>query len=176
MAGYAEKGFSPAQLETTARLVRYLADAHGIPLRVTVGGVGKGIETHFSLGVEGGHHFDPDGTSPSGKPDPTWMPKFMTLVNNTTPPAPGTWEHVHSGAGNPSPIDLGMYAGIQRALNALGANPPLDVDNEPGSLTEAAIEAFQRKANLAVDGVVGPETRFALTEALAGTGPQDIAS
>ncbi len=174
MAGYAEKGFSASQLGTTARLVRYLAAQYSIPLRHAVGGAGPGIETHYGLGVPGGRHFDPDGTSPNGKPDPTWMPKFMALVAASTPPAPGTWEALRAGVNHPNAIDLGTYAGVQRALNALGATPPLDVDNEPGSLTERAIAVFQNKAGLKVDGVVGPATIFALTEALAGTGPQSI--
>jgi peptidoglycan hydrolase-like protein with peptidoglycan-binding domain len=98
----------------------------------------------------------------------------MALVANATPPVAGTWTHFAAHTGLLTPIELGTYAGIQRALNALGATPPLDVDNEPGSLTEAAIMAFQKLAKLTVDGAVGPETRFALTEALAGTGPQHI--
>lgn len=170
MAGYAEKGFSPAQLETTQRLTKYLCAEYGIPIRHAKGGVGPGIESHWGLGKYGGGHSDPST-------NPAWMDTFIAGVANSTPPAPGTWQHMSAGKGNrPAPINLGIYAGIQRALNALGAKPPLDVDNEPGSLTETAIEAFQRAAKLTADGVVGPETRFALTEALAGTGPQNIGS
>jgi hypothetical protein len=67
------------------------------------------------------------------------------------------------------PIDLSTYAGVQRALNALGAKPPLDVDNEPGSLTEAAVEAFQRAhPPLVVDGDAGPKTKAAILAALSG--------
>lgn len=167
MAGYAEKGFSPAQLETTKRLARYLCEEYGIPIRHAKGGVGGGLESHWGYGVEGGGHSDPSK-------DPTWMDDFIAGVATIDAPPRGTWEHVVSGPTHPAAIDLGTYAGIQRALNALGATPPLDVDNEPGSRTEAAIEKFQRLAGLGVDAVVGQQTRFALTNALAGTGPQHI--
>ncbi len=167
MAGYAEMGFAPAELATTQLLTKYLCIAYGIPVHHARGGVGPGIESHWGLGRAGGGHADPST-------DPTWMDRFIAGVAASTPPAPGTWEASRTGVNHPNVIDLGTYAGIQRALNALGAMPPLDVDNEPGSMTERAIAVFQKKAGIKVDGAVGPETKFALTEALAGTGPQSI--
>ncbi len=66
----------------------------------------------------------------------------------------------------PTP-DLFTTLGIQRALNLLGAAPPLTEDGVPGPRTKAAVEAFQRKAGLLVDGVVGPKTRAAIQAVLS---------
>lgn len=46
---------------------------------------------------------------------------------------------------------------LQEALNKKGAN--VTVDGKFGKGTEAAVKDFQRKSNVAVDGVVGPQTR-----------------
>jgi peptidoglycan hydrolase-like protein with peptidoglycan-binding domain len=52
---------------------------------------------------------------------------------------------------------------LQTALNLLGmADPPLDVDGIFGPKTEAAVTAFQDRANLFTDGIVGPMTTQAL--------------
>lgn len=53
-------------------------------------------------------------------------------------------------------------ATVQARLNALGANPPLDVDGVAGPKTNAAVKAFQSSRGLAADGVVGPLTLAAL--------------
>lgn len=75
----------------------------------------------------------------------------------------------------PTPIpgyDLSTVAGQQRALNALGASPPLLVDGVRGPKTIAATKAFQsthRDADghpLVIDGVIGPITTAALRAAL----------
>ena len=55
---------------------------------------------------------------------------------------------------------------IQDALNKVGTAPRLDVDGQRGPLTKEAVRQFQQKQGLAVDGVVGPDTDAALTEAL----------
>jgi lysozyme family protein len=55
---------------------------------------------------------------------------------------------------------------IQNALNKLGCNPPLRVDNSYGRMTRLAVKSFQRIHHLTVDGFTGPETRAALQSAL----------
>lgn len=50
---------------------------------------------------------------------------------------------------------------LQEALNKKGAK--LEVDGKFGRGTEAAVRDFQRKSNVTVDGVVGPETRRLLS-------------
>lgn len=65
----------------------------------------------------------------------------------------------------PAKYDLGTVLGIQQALNKLGFNVG-DEDGIPGPKTTAGVAAFQKSANLAVDGIVGPNTRAKLKEKL----------
>jgi hypothetical protein len=61
--------------------------------------------------------------------------------------------------GDIDPIDLRTQSGLADALEALG------FDREFYSLI-AAVRAFQKRAGLASDGIVGPKTRAALRSAL----------
>ena len=54
---------------------------------------------------------------------------------------------------------------LQEALADLGYHPG-PIDGHFGSLTEDAVEAFQKKSKLYTDGVVGPSTARALNKAL----------
>ncbi len=65
---------------------------------------------------------------------------------------------VHTGQRGPA------VANIQRVLAACGAQ--LQVDGRFGAETLIELVAFQRANGLAVDGIVGPETRGALARAL----------
>lgn len=57
---------------------------------------------------------------------------------------------------------------VQASLNALGFDPPLDVDGSYGRDTKLAVEQFQDSWGLAdVDGLVGPQTTTAIEKALA---------
>lgn len=47
---------------------------------------------------------------------------------------------------------------LQTALNARGAYPRLKVDGDFGPKTLSAVIAYQRRARIGVDGVVGPQT------------------
>lgn len=58
----------------------------------------------------------------------------------------------------------GDIAGLQRALNALGASPKLDTDGIYGSKTKDAVKAFQSANNLTVDGIAGPKTLATIAE------------
>lgn len=51
---------------------------------------------------------------------------------------------------------------IQTALNAVGANPPLDVDGEYGPMTTEAVLQFQKAQGLVNDGWAGDTTHAAL--------------
>ena len=51
---------------------------------------------------------------------------------------------------------------IQDQLNRRGATPPLIIDGQRGSATDAAILTFQAAHGLVADGVVGPATQAAL--------------
>ncbi len=51
---------------------------------------------------------------------------------------------------------------IQRALNTLGASPPLAMDGKLGPKSVAAIKSFQTAHGLTPDGIAGPKTKTAL--------------
>lgn len=75
------------------------------------------------------------------------------------------------------PLDAVLRAGsdpaavraLQSGLNALGQDPPLEVDGLVGPLTRAAVSAFQGQVGLTQDGLAGPNTNRALmaVEAMA---------
>jgi peptidoglycan hydrolase-like protein with peptidoglycan-binding domain len=58
---------------------------------------------------------------------------------------------------------------VQNALNKLGYGP-LAVDSILGPITQAAVKRFQTDHALVVDGKAGPQTKAALTAALANQG------
>jgi peptidoglycan hydrolase-like protein with peptidoglycan-binding domain len=66
-----------------------------------------------------------------------------------------------------SAFNLQSTRGVQQALNRLQiATPCLEEDGVPGPRTKAAIEAFQKRAGIAADGIIGPNTLAALRTAL----------
>jgi lysozyme len=68
---------------------------------------------------------------------------------------------------SPTSFKLSTTLGVQQALNFLEVvNPRLDEDGTAGPKTKLAIEAFQRRAGIGVDGIVGPNTIAALQTAL----------
>jgi peptidoglycan hydrolase-like protein with peptidoglycan-binding domain len=64
------------------------------------------------------------------------------------------------------PAGVHDAADLQRALNALGADPPVAVDDSYGRETRRAVEAFQKAAGLEADGLAGPETWLAINAKL----------
>jgi outer membrane protein OmpA-like peptidoglycan-associated protein len=67
---------------------------------------------------------------------------------------------LRTGSSGPS------VAALQRALNALGADPALAVDGAFGTLTRAAVVSFQTANGLTADGIVGPGTNGAIEQRL----------
>lgn len=55
---------------------------------------------------------------------------------------------------------------LQTTLNKLGFNPPLVVDGIVGAATRTATRAFQADNGLTVDGIAGPRTILALSDAV----------
>lgn len=64
---------------------------------------------------------------------------------------------------------------VQSTLNRI-AGAGLVVDGISGSLTKAAVKAFQSRSGLAVDGIVGPNTEAALLRAGATAPPGRVAA
>lgn len=70
----------------------------------------------------------------------------------------------------PAPVPQGLHdaAALQRALNSLGADPQLVVDDNYGRGTRRAVVAFQQHAGLTpVDGIAGTDTWAAIDQRLA---------
>lgn len=63
-------------------------------------------------------------------------------------------------------INLEDFDGVQHALTKLGFDPG-SVDGKDGPNTQKAVRAFQAHASIGIDGIVGPNTRQALVDALA---------
>jgi len=83
----------------------------------------------------------------------------------------GTTTTAANSSGGSSGGDGNDVLQIQRELNALGCNPgPLDGTLGPD--TEAGIRHFQQTAGIAVDGIVGPQTRAALASASQSGAPR----
>ncbi len=62
-------------------------------------------------------------------------------------------------------LNLETLAGAQQALKDLGFDPG-HVDGRDGPNTQQAVRGFQARATIKIDGIVGDETRAALTRAL----------
>lgn len=62
-------------------------------------------------------------------------------------------------------ISLDDVEGVQTALTKLGYDPG-SIDGKDGPKTKAAVLAFQKVAEVKVDGIAGPETKGALRSAL----------
>ncbi|MGF6189294.1 peptidoglycan-binding domain-containing protein [Serratia sp. 2723] len=94
--------------------------------------------------------------------------KLFQSRNRLTPDCivgPKTWAALFSASGAPSFISRMNHGSrgtnvvqLQQRLNALGASPSLLTDGTFGTKTRTAVFAFQRKANITPDGIVGPQT------------------
>jgi peptidoglycan hydrolase-like protein with peptidoglycan-binding domain len=62
-------------------------------------------------------------------------------------------------------INLDDLKGVQTALQRLGHDPGT-IDGKNGPNTERAVREFQASATIKIDGIVGPETRQAIVDAL----------
>ena len=65
-------------------------------------------------------------------------------------------------------INLEAMDGVQKALSALGHDPG-KIDGKDGPATQKAVRAFQASRTIKIDGIVGPQTREALMQALQET-------
>jgi putative chitinase len=81
-----------------------------------------------------------------------WLNKLWPLLSGDADPEE-PWE---------AALPDGRVRRLQRALNALGASPPLDVDGRFGPGTRRAVMKFQTAAGLKADGIAGPVTEAAI--------------
>jgi hypothetical protein len=65
---------------------------------------------------------------------------------------------------------------VQKALNDLGAQPPLVEDGVNGPNTTAAVRSFQQRMGIQVDGIVGPQTVTSLKMALSALNGGSLAN
>lgn len=175
-AGYAAKGLGAPEWAALAAIVAFRLRANGIPCQVaTAANNWTGFCQHADLGVAGGGHHDITH-------DPAVWSAFVKMVEaaygQETPaswiaggsaPAPaapagftphGTIRHDHE----PPSLEW-----VQASLNALGySTVPMPVDGLDGAATQRAVGAFQARAGLEDDGIVGPLTVAAIGKALAG--------
>lgn len=79
---------------------------------------------------------------------------------------PGIDERFAPAAAASTMFDPIRIKWLQTALNALGANPSLDVDGEYGPMTKDAVLKFQMANKLVADGFAGDATHAALQFAL----------
>jgi len=81
---------------------------------------------------------------------------------------PAVTEPATPAAPSTDPRDRDGVRALQVALNAAGTLPQLAVDGLLGPLTKGALTAFQAGHGLDADGVLGPETLAALRAAAGG--------
>lgn len=172
-AGYAAKGLGAPEWQALANIVAFRLRANGIPRQVaTAANNWTGFCQHADLGAAGGGHHDITH-------DPAVWAAFFAMVQSAyAQPMPASWA---TGGSTPAPAAPAGYTPhatvrndlappslewVQMKLNALGfASPPLSVDGMSGEKTRAAVEAFQAKAGIDVDGDAGPNTVAALQAA-----------
>jgi hypothetical protein len=59
MAGFAKHGYGENEWAVAARIVGFLLQKHGLPVRWAKRGEGSGFCRHYDLGAAGGGHSDP---------------------------------------------------------------------------------------------------------------------
>jgi N-acetyl-anhydromuramyl-L-alanine amidase AmpD len=88
LAGFASKGFAPAEWQSAANIVAWLLKEYSLPAQWAHHGVGPGFTSHYDLGAAGGGHHDP--TTDSAK----WQ-KFVDMVKAVPrDQLPATWPFV----------------------------------------------------------------------------------
>jgi N-acetyl-anhydromuramyl-L-alanine amidase AmpD len=160
--GYASQTKWPLlQVEATARVFAHWATTYGIPIRRgKVNGctiVKPGIVFHADLGLCGGGHHDPGPNYPIAE-----LIRLTAMYASAgKPPKRHHHKPVHHVKVPAVTLQIGAHGAavklLQRALDEHGAH--LRVDGDYGHATLTAVEHFQTQHHLAVDGVVGLNTR-----------------
>lgn len=123
----------------------------GTPQQLATGGLTKQCLAAVVIGQGG---FTPWSTYTSGA--------YLQYLHGAAPPGGG------GGGGAPPTIQQGstgpFVVQLQNDLDQLGWS--LAQDGQFGPLTRAAVVAFQQRAGIGVDGIVGPQTWQALANAI----------
>jgi hypothetical protein len=193
--GKTAEGIPEARWRAAAAIFGWLCAAYAIPPVWARGGQGRGLCQHHDLGAAGGGHVDcSEVGSPewlafvamvAGFRDqfarlpelPPFALHGLPNPHQAEPPpdVPATPSHGgavrHDASDAPAPhatatgFPEGSVADLQARLNRCGAAPALPVDGGFGPRTRLAVERFQERHGLAVDGRAGPETWAALRAA-----------
>jgi hypothetical protein len=112
---------------------------------------------------------DPVATTPSPTPPPPPSAAPSENVATFTLPEGTKLQRGESDGESDLTVstDPELIADLQRALTKAGYDPG-SPDGSFGENTEAAVVAFQQANGLSPDGIVGPETAEALSNAVAG--------
>lgn len=192
--GFTAQGMSDETIAAAAAIAAWTCRAYGIPLIWAKGGQGRGLCCHHDLGAAGGGHVDCCGVGDATwlkimaavkeadaalgtAPLPAWAlhglpaPHQVELPPNVpVEPSHGGAPRNNSGDTVAHPTDStyphGSVADLQFRLNKAGAQPPLVVDGQAGTLTRNALAKFQGAHGLYIDGLIGPLT-WAKLDALA---------
>lgn len=193
MPGFTAKGVPDNRLRTLAKITSWLLRAYGIPCQWARGGQGRGYCSHHDLGERGGGHVDICGIGDAtwvkfeafikeaygafdGGPLPAFALHGAPAPHQTELPPSVPPEPSHGGARRSEASDamahltasgfpLGSIGDWQWRLRKVGANSELEVDEDEGRATRAAIGTFQRAYSLRVTNDVNPSTWAALYRA-----------
>ena len=124
--------------------------------RVILRRTGGRLHFHKSICSPVGRQPDPDGLDLNNERVNVDNGRNITIID-----APGLPDLGTVGAG---------IKATQERLLALGYSLPSGADGVYGMETLAAIKALQKAAGIAVDGIIGPDTQFALDKGVRASG------
>jgi peptidoglycan hydrolase-like protein with peptidoglycan-binding domain len=179
--GHPDTPWTSQQLAAIIRLIRWLHDTHGVPLRAMTSPTDSGVSYHQQFHVYNQTSHNCPGSvrvaqlhntvlpalamaptptptpqpkpKPKPTPAPTHVPPFPLRVGDWFGP-PSVNTHNHSGYFSAS--DRTRFAPWQRQMVNRGWK--LTVSGRVDGATETAIKSFQSEKGLKVDGRVGPLT------------------
>lgn len=131
----------------------------GSPRSLALGGLGRQAHAAFVIWQEAGDSWTPWSTYNSG----AYRQYLHGGGGGTSPPGGSPEPTVQEGSTGAAVTTL------QLDLDDLGAK--LTADGDFGPLTLAAVQSFQRKHGLTVDGIVGPKTWRAIYRAIGVSTP-----
>ena len=193
LEGFEKDGFADCELDAGAAIVAWGLRRRGLPCRWAERGEGAGFCSHYDLGPAGGGHFDITTdrnvwlafvarveaaySAFGAAPLPDWALDGLPPLHavSAPPAAPVGWTpsgSIRKGLDDlPGAPPVGSILWTQEKLVALKIPVALSLefrcDGLNGPMTKAAVAAFQKRAGLNVDGLIGAKTLAALKSATA---------